>query len=131
VADFRCELFPADLDATVDFYTRVLGFALERDDRGSEPPYVALRLGGVRIGAARAWAAAEVAARRPPTGVELVLESDDLDAARRRVLDQGWPIETDLIARPWGLRDFRLLDPSGYYWRITERASGHATAAGP
>jgi uncharacterized glyoxalase superfamily protein PhnB len=25
-----------------------------------------------------------------------------------------------LTARPWGLRDFRLLDPDGYYWRITE-----------
>jgi hypothetical protein len=22
----------------------------------------------------------------------------------------------------WGLRDFRVLDPSGYYWRITTRA---------
>jgi len=28
-----------------------------------------------------------------------------------------------LEARPWGLRDFRLLDPDGYYWRITERAA--------
>ena len=28
----------------------------------------------------------------------------------------------DLRARPWGLRDFRVLDPAGYYLRITDRA---------
>jgi uncharacterized glyoxalase superfamily protein PhnB len=50
------------------------------------------------------------------------LECDDLDAARNRVVDSGWPIETELAAQPWGLCDFRLLDPSGYYWRITEQA---------
>ena len=31
----------------------------------------------------------------------------------------GWVLEEDITARPWGLRDFRLLDPDGYYWRIT------------
>jgi hypothetical protein len=25
-----------------------------------------------------------------------------------------------LTSRPWGLRDFRLVDPDGYYWRVTE-----------
>jgi len=58
-ATLRCEIFPADLDATVGFYVSVLGFELVRDERD----------------------------------------------------------------RPWGLRDFRLLDPSGYYWRITGRAA--------
>jgi hypothetical protein len=33
-----------------------------------------------------------------------------------------WPLAEVLADRPWGLRDFRLLDPSGYYWRITSRA---------
>ena len=28
----------------------------------------------------------------------------------------------DLRDRPWGLRDFRVLDPAGYYLRITDRA---------
>ena len=28
----------------------------------------------------------------------------------------------DLGDRPWGLRDFRVLDPAGYYLRITDRA---------
>jgi lactoylglutathione lyase len=116
----RCEIFPSDLDATADFYVRVLGFAVERDDRDAENPYLALRLDGVRIGAAQR---PEVnrAARRPPTGVELVIEVDDLDRLHDRVVDAGWPIEDEMTNQPWGLRDFRVIDPSGYYLRLTER----------
>ncbi|NLP83242.1 VOC family protein [Microbacterium sp. CFH 90308] len=119
----RIEIFPDDLDATVDFYCRVLGFTLLRDERGTAWEYVSLQLGGVRVGAARR-APADTASRRPPTGVELVLEVADLEAARARVLDSAWPLDEDLTPRPWGLTDFRLLDPSGYYWRITEHESG-------
>ena len=51
--------------------------------------------------------------RRPPVGVELVLEVDDVDAELERVRMSGWPIDEQLQERPWGLRDFRLIDPSG------------------
>ena len=119
VADLRIEIFPDDLDRAVDFYVRVLGFSLVRDERNVEWGYVALELGRVRVGAA--WrSSVDPAPRRPPVGVELVLETDDLDAARRRVVDEGWPVDDDVQAQPWGLRDFRVLDPSGYYWRLTE-----------
>ena len=64
-----------------------------------------------------------------PRQVELVLEVDDLEAARARVLDSGWALDEDLTARPWGLTDFRLLDPSGYYWRVTEPAGGGTDSA--
>lgn len=65
-------------------------------------------------------------ARCPPVGVELVLEVDDLREELDRVERAGWPLEEALQARPWGLQDFRILDPSGYYLRITERrASAH------
>jgi len=124
MSGLRIEVFPDDLDATVDFYRRVLGFTLLRDERGAASEYVSLRLGDVRLGAARR-APRDAASRRPPTGVELVLEVDDLDEARARVVDSGWPLDEDLTARPWGLMDFRLLDPSGYYWRVTEPEGGH------
>jgi len=35
------------------------------------------------------------------------------------VVDSGWPLAEDLQQRPWGLIDFRLHDPDGYYLRIT------------
>ena len=32
--------------------------------------------------------------------------------------------QQDLTDQPYGLRDFRILDPSGYYLRITDRRPG-------
>ena len=118
----RCELFPADIDAAVRFYVEVLGFDVERDERTAEAPYVALERAGVRVGLARRADVGDIAQRRPPVGAELVLEVEDLGAAHRRVLASGWPVDEDLTARPWGLVDFRVLDPAGYYWRITTGA---------
>lgn len=117
----RFEIFPDDLDATVDFYMRVLHFRLTADRRSEPGAYVSLQRGSVRVGAARRTVPDARAARRPPAGVELVLEVDDVMAERDRVTAAGWPLEEDLKDRPWGLRDFRILDPAGYYLRITDR----------
>jgi len=117
----RFEIFPTDLDATADFYTRVLGFSLVSDQRGAKDPYLALKRDHVHIGAAARPDYGHRDQRRPPTGVELVLEVNDLDTEHRHVVASGWPLAADLQQHPWGQRDFRLLDPSGYYLRITSR----------
>ena len=117
----RVEIFPADLDATVAFYVEVLRFTVDRDERMTPHPYVSLRRGGVLIGAAARPEVVDPGGRRPPTGVELVLEVEDVDAERARVEHAGWPLAEDLTDRPWGLRDFRVIDPDGYYLRITNR----------
>lgn len=119
----RFEIFPDDLDAIADFYQHVLGFSLTADQRHAPAAYVALQRGTVRVGAARRENPGAPAARRPPDGVELVLEVDDVAGERDRVLAAGWPLEEDLQERPWGLTDFRILDPAGYYLRITGRAA--------
>jgi catechol 2,3-dioxygenase-like lactoylglutathione lyase family enzyme len=118
----RFEIFPDDLDAIVDFYTRVLLFRLIADQRGEPSPYVSLQRDDVRIGAARREVPDARAARLPPAGVELMLEVDDVTAERDLVIAAGWPLAEDLQDRPWGLKDFRILDPAGYYLRITDRA---------
>lgn len=118
----RCELFPANLDASIAFYVGVLRFRLVRDERSAPDPYAALERGGVHLGLAARPAIADPGPRRPPTGVELVIEVDDLAAEHDHVRVAGWPVDEALTDRPWGLRDFRLLDPDGYYWRVTSRA---------
>jgi lactoylglutathione lyase len=118
----RFEIFPDDLDVIVDFYTRVLLFRLTADQRDEPDPYVSLQRDDVRIGAARRAVPDARAARLPPAGVELVLEVDDVIAERDRVITAGWPLAEDLQDRPWGLTDFRILDPAGYYLRITDQA---------
>jgi catechol 2,3-dioxygenase-like lactoylglutathione lyase family enzyme len=81
-----------------------------------------LRRGTVQVGAVKTMLPNASTARRPPAGVELVLEVDDVAAERDRVVAAGWPLDDDLRDQSWGLRDFRVLDPDGYYLRITNRA---------
>ena len=126
----RVEIFPDDLDAIVDFYTKVLGFTLTTDRRTEPSAYVSLERDSVRVGAARRPATEALAARRPPTGAELVLEVDDVTGERDRVAAAGWPLDEDLLDRPWGLTDFRIVDPAGYYLRITGRAGPQGIAFG-
>ena len=57
--------------------------------------------------------------RRMATGYR---DRADLHVERDRIRLAGWPIEEDIMRRPWGLQDFRVLDPDGYYLRFTSRA---------
>jgi len=120
----RIELFVADVGRSADFYARVLGFEREHESEG----YVAMRRGSARIGiGAYADLPRDHYLRRAPEGaalglgVEIVVEVDDIEAAFAVVRDAGQPLLSPLRDRPWGLRDFRLADPDGYYLRITSR----------
>ncbi len=117
----RLEIFPADLNATVRFYVDLLGFSVAEDRRTDPLPYLAIRRDDVRIGMV-ALPGGHPGHRQPPTGVEIVLEVDYLHAERDRIRLAGWPIQEDIKRRPWGLQDFRVLDPDGYYLRFTSRA---------
>jgi predicted enzyme related to lactoylglutathione lyase len=63
-----------------------------------------------------------IASQRRGLGVEIVMEVDDLSAAHRRVLDSAHPVFEPPQQRPWGLWDFRIVDPDGYYLRFTSMA---------
>ncbi len=117
----RIEIFPADLNATVRFYVDLLGFSLVTDRRSDVSPYLSLQRDDVQIGAVPIPGGHPLQ-RRPPTGVEIVFEVDYLHVERDRIRLAGWPIEEDIMRRPWGLQDFRVLDPDGYYLRFTSRA---------
>jgi len=60
-------------------------------------------------------------------GVEIVFELDDVarvEALYTACRARGVVVDA-LRRRPWGLWDFRLVDPDGYYLRVTH---GDATA---
>jgi len=56
-------------------------------------------------------------------GIEIGIVVTDIEqayAADLKWKDNGWPISTGIVRRPWGVRDFRVLAPEGYYFRFTE-----------
>jgi lactoylglutathione lyase len=121
----RLELFVADMDASVRFYTDVLGYRVVR----REETYASLRRGAAALGlgavatlpedgAGPGFTQARLAGDRG-AGVEIVLEVPDLDAAYEQARAAGAKIAEPPRRQPWGLRDFRLADPDGYYVRVT------------
>ena len=123
----RLELFVEDMGESVNFYRRVLGFEVVREEPGD---YASLRSGHIMLGIGPVAKLPEtgghltrsIASQRRGLGVEIVMEVDDLSAAHRRVLDSAHPVFEPPQQRPWGLWDFRIVDPDGYYLRVTSRA---------
>jgi lactoylglutathione lyase len=120
----RFELFVEDPDKSVEFYTKILGFSV----RYSNERYYSLVRGSVTIGIGYAsklrdghYFRPEITTQRKGQGVEIVLEVDDIHAEYERVKASGYTIAEDLTEREWGLTDFRLVDPDGYYLRVTSK----------
>jgi catechol 2,3-dioxygenase-like lactoylglutathione lyase family enzyme len=120
----RLELFVKDMDKSVAFYVETLGF--EKLKGGSD--YIPVRSGSVLIGLGRVdhlpnnhYFNPEIQTGRRGAGVEIVLELEDIQKVYGQVKASGWTILSPLQKRPWGLTDFRIADPDGYYLRITSR----------
>ena len=118
----RLELFVNDVAKSERFYSEVLGFERVRNEGG----YAVVRLGAVEFGLGtvgslppKHYFRPEIGKERKGLGTEIVIEVDDVDAAFERVKKTGHTILTPLGKRPWGLTDFRLADPDGYYLRIS------------
>ncbi|MBG0564621.1 VOC family protein [Actinoplanes aureus] len=121
------ELFVDDMDASIAFYSELLGFRLARRGVG----YAVVRRGHVVLGigliADTGWA---VPGMPRGAGVEVVLELDEVEdvaALYEHCAARVGGVEP-LQLRSWGLYDFRLRDPDGYYLRVTH---GDAYAAEP
>lgn len=123
-SDLRLELFVNDIAASRRFYQDVLGFvAMVAQGDGYTPMRrdgVLISL-GARTGLPPDHPAGVLEAERVGRGIEIVLEVSDLDAALAQVKASNWPLASDIALQPWGLRDFRLIDPDGYYVRVTSR----------
>lgn len=124
----RMELFVDDLEASVAFYVQALGFVVER----RSPGYVSVRRGDVvlglgpvsglpELGDGPGFSQERLAGRVRGLGVEIVFEARD--RAELRLLYEhctnAQVVVEELRERPWGLADFRVGDPDGYYIRIT------------
>ena len=124
--DLRLELFVRDVAASVSFYVDVLGFRVAQD---SDADYAFVSREGAAIGINAAESlpcdhpVRPTPEERNGRGVEIVVVVDDIHAAHAMALTSGWRLADTLVDRPWGLADFRVVDPDGYYVRVTNRSS--------
>ena len=114
-AGLRLELTVRDMEASKDFYTRLLDFEIEKVENAE---YIALRNGQARIGLSTH---SDLHDERVGRGVEIVLEVDDVGLFHERVRSAGPKSISALKKEPWGLTDFTVADPDGYFIRVTSR----------
>ena len=120
----KLELFVDDLEASKDFYTRVLNFVIERQGPNG---YTAMSSGEAHLALnlhsnlRRDHPIRAGVDERLGRGVEIALEVDDVEAFCDRVQATAWPLSGSLKKQSWGLTDFRVADPDGYYLRISSR----------
>jgi len=104
-----------DVDASLKFYTTVLGFEeWFRWEQDGQLQAGGLRRGEGRIilGPARGMSADDLARRGIGTGVYIVLDGD-IDALYTAVQGKA-KVLTPIGDRPWGDRTFEIADPDGY-----------------
>lgn len=124
----RLLLVVTDMKTSQWFYENVLGFSLLNQYPDG---YHSFTKGSVIIAlseqGSEAAAFEPAAASRVPRGrgMELIIEVADLDEEYMRVTNSQWGNVEPKRLQPWDLRDFRVTDPDGYYWCVTETDVPH------
>ncbi|MCP3765043.1 VOC family protein [Domibacillus sp. A3M-37] len=122
----RLELFVENIEKSIEFYRDVLEFNVSKEADKDYVPVehgdVILGLGGMKNLPEQHPLKVNNHNQKNGLGIEIVLEVEDINAFYSKIVSKGYPIETGLSKKPWGLEDFRLMDPDGYYLRITSIA---------
>lgn len=122
----RFEFFVRDPQRSVDFYITILGF--HQIQKGNNPfmvqrDEIQIGFGYVEHLSESHYFRPEITSQRKGLGFEIVLEvdDDDINSFYEDIKKTNYPIAEELKHQEWGLRDFRLVDPDGYYLRITSK----------
>ncbi|MCP4006024.1 MAG: glyoxalase [bacterium] len=126
-SEAKFELFVNDPITSIEFY-EAAGFEIVE---AKSDGYTTLRTGPIVISLSplSTWIPLRWLSvlRGPPLGTEIVLYADRLEDTQRRLTEAGFK-PTPVVLQEWGLRDFRVRDPEGYYIRFTE---GRAATLAP
>ena len=121
-----------DLQVSAAFYTETFGFK----ELSNDPGYILLQRNELVLGLKTdelLWypdpGEQPVESLTRGVGVELVLEISDIGQFHAKMQQAGVAIREPLTEQPWGATDFRMLDPDGYYWRITSPRDRDAVQA--
>ena len=120
------EIATPRVEAYVTYFESVAGFKVTRrmqDYVDTRSDVAELTFLGPKIWGGGHPFSGKVTGSGQGIGIEIGIVVADLDKAYAEAVklkDQGWPISTGIVKRPWGVRDFRVLAPEGYYFRFTE-----------
>lgn len=106
-----------DLAGSLDFYLQTLGFDLAWS-WGEPPDIAAVCRDGVEI------TLTQRAGAKPSGAAHVYLGVSGIEAYYGALVDAGVAIVVPLGDRPYGMRDFRIADPSGNELSIGQVISG-------
>lgn len=122
---FRFTYFTPRYEETVAFYRDDLGFALlhawdrSAEDKGS---LITAAAGTIEVLPTPVGECDHLFDPRPPQGVFMCIEVEDVEDRYRAAQDKGLPIHQALKDQSWGHRSFCLREPNGlvlYFFRKT------------
>jgi catechol 2,3-dioxygenase-like lactoylglutathione lyase family enzyme len=129
----------ADMERSIDFYTRALGFEVARTlEHEGEPFWAWLSAGPLSLMISRfparslehgedeehehpEWTGASFINPGPDLDVLTFLYVESVDAAYARVVAAGFETIDAPRETTHGTREFLVQDPDGYYYAIAER----------
>ena len=118
--ELRVIFVAPDYDATVGFFTGVMGLDLREEfaDEGARGCLIRAGDGLIEIfdGAGGPG---------PVTGVRLAIEVSDADAEHRRLIDAGAEILRAPEVQPWGHKNFDIQGPDGWVITLFEIVAAH------
>jgi len=106
-----------DLQGAIEYYTAVLGFDVAWE--WGEPPYLAsVFRDQVEVNLSQVDSSAVVGASK------VYFQVLDVDAYYELVTTAGAKVDVALDERPYGMKDFRIVDPSGNELSFGEALDG-------
>lgn len=116
------EFFVSDMERSIRYY-EALGLHV-REHRGewvqmARDDSLLVLHDDAHVAAGPHYFTEHIGQRPRGTGVEVVFEVLDVDAAYADAKGGGIQIVKPLQDRPWHARDFRIADPDGYFVRFT------------
>ncbi len=105
--DFTAEFMVKDIQKSIDFYTKVLGFRLHRVTPDGKFAIIFLEKAMVML--------YEVTTLSEPrfSGLEVRFLINDIDSYYKKIIARGAEFEKTIFNAPYGLRQFYVKNPDG------------------
>lgn len=121
--NFRLELFVENLQKSIKFYEEILNLTFSnKNENGAvikQDNFALLLTPDIILDENHYFKKGGFNPKGK--GVEVILVSDNIEKLYKYVLERNYPIESELKLQYWRMKDFRIIDPDGYYLRLTSK----------